>query len=73
MKLGAHGKWETKMRGRDEGKEGTEAELKSKRGESQGAGDGGRRRGEGGKSSLTGLDMPRRRAKPRPRLESLFF
>lgn len=54
MKLGAHGKWETKAQGRDEGYEGTEAGVKSeKEMESLGVGDGGeeggREGGEGGK------------------------
>lgn len=47
MKLGAHGKWETKMR-RDEGKEG--AELYKEEMESQGVGDGGKERVKGAKS-----------------------
>ncbi|TNN68872.1 hypothetical protein EYF80_020907 [Liparis tanakae] len=31
MELGARGKWEMKMQGRDKGKEGAEAELKVRR------------------------------------------
>lgn len=75
MKLGAHGKWETKdaMRegNRSRGGDGVPESERMERGGGGGGGGVGGLKGAKSGSELTGLDMPRQGARPRPRHESL--